>query len=380
MTSAAADAVVVGAGPAGRALARRLADHGLDVTLVDPAPGRPWPATYACWADEVPPWVSDEVVAVRVEGVRVTVPHPVDIRRPYTVFETAALQRFLSAAPLRVRTARAVGLTGRSVTLTDGTRIDAGIVIDARGAPSPGPRQTAYGIVVDRRAVAAAVGDAGAVLMDWRRPRDVSWSWAPSFLYAVPLGADRFLLEETCLAGHPPLAVGELRGRLTDRLTDLFGGQPPEPLADERVSFPVVGIPAPWRSQTLAYGGRAGLTHPATGYSVAASLAAADTVAAAIAAGRDPTRALWPRTARTVRRLRLVGLDLLLALDHSDTADFFAAFFALPPGQQRAYLSDRTDVSGTTHAMWSVLRNAPPRLRATIARRATPALLRPVRR
>ena len=48
------DVLVVGAGPAGMALAAQCARRGLRTGLVDPAPQRPWTATYGMWADELP--------------------------------------------------------------------------------------------------------------------------------------------------------------------------------------------------------------------------------------------------------------------------------------------------------------------------------------
>ena len=54
------DVIVVGAGPAGRALTHRLLARDVTVTLVDPAPDRPWRSTYACWADEIPDWLDTD--------------------------------------------------------------------------------------------------------------------------------------------------------------------------------------------------------------------------------------------------------------------------------------------------------------------------------
>src|SRR5699024_7540249 len=108
--------------------------------------------------------------------------------------------------------------------------------------------------------------------------------------------------------------------------------------------------------------------HPATGYSVAASLSAADGVVGALARGRDPSRALWPWSARTVRRLREIGLTALSLLEPAAMAGFFDAFFALPAARQRAYLSGRTDVAGTAAAMWSLFRAVDPGTRRALAR------------
>ncbi|MDQ2706969.1 MAG: lycopene cyclase family protein, partial [Actinomycetota bacterium] len=59
------DVLVVGAGPAGRAVAAACAEHGLDTGLLDPAPTRPWRATYGAWSDELPAELPLAVIASR---------------------------------------------------------------------------------------------------------------------------------------------------------------------------------------------------------------------------------------------------------------------------------------------------------------------------
>ncbi|WP_231499014.1 lycopene cyclase family protein, partial [Gordonia alkanivorans] len=45
--------IVLGAGPAGRALAHRLLAAAVPVTVVDTHPDRVWQSTFACWSDEL---------------------------------------------------------------------------------------------------------------------------------------------------------------------------------------------------------------------------------------------------------------------------------------------------------------------------------------
>ncbi len=78
----------------------------------------------------------------------------------------------------------------------------------------------------------------------------------------------------------------------------------------------VAGCPTA-RQPVVAFGAAAKLTHPATGYSVAASLRAAPRVAAAIADGGDARHvweAVWPPALRRTRRLHDYGLEVLLGL------------------------------------------------------------------
>lgn len=50
-----ADVLVVGAGPAGLALAAALGERSLRVVGLAPDPRAPWPNTYGVWHDEVEP-------------------------------------------------------------------------------------------------------------------------------------------------------------------------------------------------------------------------------------------------------------------------------------------------------------------------------------
>ncbi len=370
------DVVVVGLGPAGRALAHRCVGAGLRVAAVDPQPRTPWAATYGAWADELPGWLPRHVIAALVEHPAVHTGAALRrIDRAYTVLDNARLHAALDVAGARVITARAHRLTRFSAVLDDGTVLAARTVVDARGlrrGPAR-PEQTAYGVVVDRARAHRLLDGERALFMDWRpdyAARAAATSGEPgSFLYAVPVGDGRVLLEETCLTGLPPLAISVLRARLEARLAAhglrLTGREPVE-----RVRFAMSTGPLFPESPggPVLFGSAGGLMHPATGYSVAASLSAADGVVDALARGRDPSRALWPWSARTVRHLREIGLTALSILEPAQTAGFFDAFFALPAARQRAYLSGRTDVTGTAAAMWSLFRAVDPGTRRALAR------------
>ncbi|WP_164473724.1 FAD-dependent oxidoreductase [Gordonia insulae] len=81
MTTGVTDVAVVGAGPAGRALAHHLLLRGLTVTLVDPHPNAPWRPTYACWTDELPPWLPADAVSAQVDSVEIRTPDAARIAR-----------------------------------------------------------------------------------------------------------------------------------------------------------------------------------------------------------------------------------------------------------------------------------------------------------
>jgi lycopene beta-cyclase len=194
--------------------------------------------------------------------------------------------------------------------------------------------------------------------MDWRSRHN-------TFLYAIPLGGGRVLLEETSLARRPALDSRTLQQALTERL--LPYGITIDGKETERVRFPL-DVPRPRRNPVLPFGAAAGFVHPAAGYSVGEAFRLAPRIAAAIAAGEDPWRALWPRRAKLVHFLRHCGLETLLSLSAADTRQFFELFFDLPPDAQRGYLSGRDDPGATMAAMLTIFRHSPGRVRLACAK------------
>ncbi|MEV6719247.1 lycopene cyclase family protein [Lentzea sp. NPDC051208] len=315
------DVVVIGGGPAGRALARACAHEGLHTAIVDRRPHRPWTATYGAWADELPPDTPTRSVST---VVRAYAREEHQLQRTYVILDNVKLHELPDTVEVLQRPE------------------PARYTFNATGARKGRAEQTAVGTVIESDSTETT-------LMDWRGKGD-------TFLYTVPLGANRVLVEETCLAGRPAVPLAELRERLHARLAP--GAE------EERVRFP---LDAP-RAEGNAFGAAAGFIHPATGYSVATSLQLAPRVAAAIKANEDPKHVIWPMKARLVHAMRMRGLEALLRLSPDETLDFFEVFFRLAPEHQRAYLSGREDVKGTAAAMLALFRMSPGHLRWKLPR------------
>ncbi|MGI8800468.1 MAG: lycopene cyclase family protein [Pseudonocardia sp.] len=370
------DVVVVGGGPAGRAVAAACGARGLRTTLLDPTPDRPWRNTYGAWVDELPAELPGAVTAARANG-RVIGQHEHDVGWHYATLDTAALRAHLdeqlAAGGVRVGRGRGVAVRPRglrrTVWLGDGGTVDASVVIDAGGHRQPLARrepgstraeQTAVGVVVDESTAAPLVSAGDALFMDWR-PDHGEAGW-PTFLYGIPLGGGAVLLEETSLARRPGLPLPVLRARLDRRLAHhgiAVSAYEPQ----ERVRFPVdtPRHPSRW---ALGFGAAAPLVHPASGYSVAAALRLAPTVAAAIEAGvpDGPSaahaagqQALWPAAARAVHALRHRGLEALLRMPPDAVPGFFDTFFELAAQHRWAYLTAREDLTATFAAMLALL-------------------------
>lgn len=362
------DVLVVGGGPAGRAVARSCARLGLATTLLDPRPDTPWPHTYGAWVHELPADLPLGVVAARARGVAIGrgVHHLDD---EYAILDNAALRDHLADPEVAVQAARVAGPGAGGVALVDGSSRRARVVVDASGArqvlstrdrrSGPAAEQTAYGVVVPREVAARVSGDR-LLFMDWS-PLHGRPGWA-TFLYAVPLDDHRVLLEETSLARRPGLPIAELRGRLHARLqaaglddTEIPAG----PADTERVHFPVDTPRHRSPDGVVAVGAASPVVHPASGFSLSASLRLAPRVAAAIAraleTGEDPAHAargvVRSPAAEVVHAARHRGLEVLLGMPPDDVPDFFDRFFALPAHHRRAYLDGRDDVAGSLAAM-----------------------------
>jgi lycopene beta-cyclase len=382
------DVAVVGAGPAGWALALYVARHDLRVALVAPSTTAGWQATYGAWADELPGWLPATVVAASTDDVRAVARTEHRLDRRYVTLATAALQAWLTAQATAAGVHTVEGTVaghacwrsrpGRwrgAISVGEDRRITAPVLIDATGSRrvlSGGRRtgaraaQTAVGVVVHQPALPT-------LFMDWRDDHgEAGW---PTFLYTIPLGGGRALLEETALARRPALDTDVLQRRLHARLA-ARGIDVPDDAPTEHVHIVVDDPVATGAGAIVPYGAAAPLVHPATGYSVAASLQLAEPVADAIAgalrAGRDPAaaarRVLWSRRARVVHHLRRRGLESVLALPPEGVKDFFEVFFGLPGRHQRAYLSSRDDAAAVAAAMWAVFAAADPPLRRHLVR------------
>jgi len=365
------DVLVVGAGPAGMALAGACGRVGLATVLLDPAPQRQWTATYGMWSRELPADLPSSVVAARAAGRAIAVTEH-DLGWEYAVLDVPALHAHLSdrMTGVEVRVGRAVGSPERGVVaLADGSSIRASVVVDAAGRWRPlatarrrriAAEQTAYGLVLDEGAVSSMVDPRAALFMDWRPDHgDTGW---PTFLYVIPLGEGKVLVEETSLARRPGLPLATLRRRLHARL-EHRGIAIPKDVRDEKVSFRV-DDPRHDGAGVLGFGAAAPLIHPATGYSLAAAFRLAPQVASAIAAHLpDPDRALaaahrtvWSPSAQAIHHFRRIGLEALLSMPPSDVPNFFERFFTLPEEHRWTYLTARDDVRGTASAMGCLFR------------------------
>lgn len=405
------DVRVVGAGPAGISLATALANKGLSVEVLAPDPRAPWHAGYGCWEDELAElgldgtlaqrW-SRSLIATDGEGVR-------PLGRAYARFDTPRLQELLlercEAAGVELREGCVDGVADYDnhlqALVVDRKVLRSRLVVDASGSqglrPVKDPAvQVAWGELVR---VDGHPWEAGEmVLMDWRRLRELrpelgDTEALPTFLYALPFDDEHVFLEETSLAARPGMPIEQCRARLGVRCRQL-GIEVREVLEVERCHIAMGGVPPRRPSDaTLPYGAAAGFVHPATGYSLIPSLRRAPLLAATLAealevghglgAAQAGFELMWPREARTCRRLYEHGLEVLLDFPLHRIQPFYDAFFAISDRQGvdwRGYMGDSLSPLELSRLMWQVFTSVDWRMRVALAGLSgggLPPLLRP---
>ncbi|MGD9702200.1 MAG: lycopene cyclase family protein [Acidimicrobiia bacterium] len=387
-----ADVAIIGAGPAGLALAAACLERNVDVVVCAPTTAAGWTATYGCWVDEIVALGLERHLGHRWDRVRVVGNAEHELGRPYGVLDNESLRNHLAGTIGEGRfvddAVTAVSDEGGhgQLTCAAGGTIVARLVVDASGHEPVAlqrrafdvqkrPVQTAYGLAVtfDNAPIAAGT----CTLMDWSPASpDPEHRRTPTFLYALDLGDGRFLVEETSLAAAPAMPTDELRSRLVARL-ERMGVTPSGDRHEEHVWIPM-RAPRPLRRQLcVGFGAAAGYVHPATGYSVVTSLQRAQQVGEAIADGLARPLlgralssavwdAIWPRADRRARALHDYGLGALCRFDADQTRAFFDAFFSLPVERWRTYLSGSASSRDLTLMMAALFAKVPIRLRGRL--------------
>ena len=393
----AADVLVVGAGPAGLAVAAEMAKRGVSVGLV--APDTPFVNNYGVWLDEFDElglrdcllreyddalvWFNDEDPAA---GIGLGRPYGQVCRRR---LREELLKRCVAAGvrympglvdevthggkdePSTLRGRRAArldddddddapardaafALRGRLVVCSTGHNRD---MLRYGEGPPPG-WQTAYGVEVRMPNHPFEVNK--AVFMDFRQSDPelegdgaaAGGIWrVPSFLYVLPVDKDTVFVEETCLVARVQVPFDELKRRLYRRLKRMGLPVEKESIIEEEASWiPLGGTPPVAPQRTLAYGAAAGLVHPASGYSIVNSMRRAPRFAEAVvdelrsggplAASLAGWDVLWGDEPRRQVGFYQFGMELLMSLRIEQMRNFFGTFFGLPKDLSAGFLSN----------------------------------------
>lgn len=387
------DVIVVGSGPAGLAVADRVAAGGFQVLIVDPNPRAPWVNNFGVWIDEFELMGLADCLDVTWDKALVHLDATPEgkryLARPYGRVDRPKLKRRLLersiAGGVRFYEAKAQRVRhggGRStLELDGGVQVSGSLVVDATGHSrklvefdkpfNPG-YQGAYGIVVEVESHPFEVDT--MLFMDWRDDHldahpDIKERNAklPTFLYAMPFSPTKIFLEETSLVARPIIPFPELKLRLEKRMQHL-GIKVLSVEEEEFCAIPMGGCLPARPQRVIGVGGTAGMVHPSTGYMVSRVLGAAPLIADAIIdqlssvsdkatdahLGRAPRSeaeadamaaavwaAMWPVQRLRQREFFEFGMEVLLKLDLAETREFFAAFFSLSAYHWHGFLSSR---------------------------------------
>ena len=183
----------------------------------------------------------------------------------------------------QVRTgARITQLTPTSVTLEDGEVLEAGAVIDGRGAQSSPHLALGYqGFVGQEVRLSRPHGLTEPILMD----ASVEQGQGYRFVYVLPFSADTLLIEDTHYVDGPVIDAARLRGNIS-AYAQARGWSTVEVLREEQGVLPITlagDLSAFWHDHAgqPVSGLRAGLFHPTTGYSLPHAVRLAERIASA---------------------------------------------------------------------------------------------------
>ena len=293
------DVAIVGGGLAGALFAMALARRRPDVTLrlierSDRIGGNHLWSFFASDIADGDRWLVAPLVSHGWTKYEVAFPaHRRHLTAPYYSIESHRLDPIVRAALpegtiLLDADVREVG--PGHVALADGTRIDAGGVIDCRGIGDIRHLDLGYQKFVGQELHLAAPHDApDPMVMD----ATVEQIDGYRFVYCLPFAADRMFVEDTYYSDTPDLprpAGGANDDPASRRIADYAaarGWQVERVGRQETGVLPVAmggDFEAYWRSggAGVAKGGmRAGLFHPLTGYSLPDAVRAASRVAGA---------------------------------------------------------------------------------------------------
>ena len=394
------DVLVLGAGPAGMAIASALGKEKLYVEVLSPnGPDEPWPNTYGIWGKEVDQLGLQDLLEYRWKNTVSFFGHGSLEEHHY---ENKATEHFLDYGLFDKKKLHSYWLNecnkshikwhegfaekihfqkNKSIVSTsDGKTYSARLVVDATGydpvflkLKSCGPLavQTCYGIVGSFSKPPLKKGQ--FVLMDYRNDHlnEEQKKEPPTFLYAMDMGNGKYFLEETSLGLVNPLTMENLKKRLEKRLS--YRNISITSMQHEELGlFLPMNMPIPnFKQQILGYGGAASMVHPASGYLIGNVLRRAPLVAKAISTAMNDKKlstyhiarkgweSLWPKELIRKKSIYQFGLEKLMRFDEKLLREFFGSFFKLPKTQWYGFLTDTLSLREIVYAMCVMFIRAP---------------------
>ena len=383
------DVAILGGGLSGGLCALAMAEHApqLRVALVEQGARLAGNHTWCCHGSDLAMLAGDAVGAwfrplVQHRWTQYQVAFP-DFARTiagdYLCIPAESLQREVTRALARpgahlLLGERVQSATSRDVLLESGNHLQAKLVIDARGSRSATGAcgyQKFLGWEIETDEAAPALGRV-PTLMD-ARVRQLD---GYRFVYVLPMSATRFLVEDTYFSREAVLD----RETVSDRLRRYLAGRGVQRYELVREEGGV--LPMPWSegpnrddedSSPVAIGYRAGLFHPATGYSLAIAVQTADRIARSIGAPQSESLdALATRTVADLQAELATNLRFARALNFLAfrtipgswlRALVFSAVYRLPPDLLQRFYAAKTTTRDRLALLGAVARVRVPRPR-----------------
>ncbi|WP_425231006.1 lycopene beta-cyclase CrtY [Sphingomonas sp.] len=351
------DLAIVGGGLAGGllALALRAKHPSLDLRLIEASERVGGNHVWSFFGTDIADadrWLLTPLITHAWPGYDVAFPgHARTLRQAYYSIESEALDAAVRAAlpaPALMLGEKVLAVSATEVTLHSGDRVEAGGVVDARGAGDLSTLELGWQKFLGRALqLAAPHGRERPTVMDARVPQLDGYR----FMYLLPFGADRLFAEDTYFSDTPKLIAPTLRRRIED-YAEAQGWQVLKATREETGVLPIAlggDFEAYWRgggAGVAKAGMRAGLFQPATGYSLPDAVRLAVKIAgtrdlsgaALHTLTHDHARATWHGR----RFYRMLNAMLFRAADPPDRYRVIERFYRLSPGVVRRFYAGRS--------------------------------------
>jgi lycopene beta-cyclase len=339
------DLAILGGGLAGGLIAHamRVKRPEVSVRLFEAQPVLGGNHVWSFFANDVAPehrWIVEPFISHSWNGYDVIFPaHRRSLGVRYHSVRSsdynAVLRRLLAPdTPVQAKVART---TATRIVLADGSAVDAGGVIDARGPGDLTLMKHGWQKFLGREfRMSRPHGVAAPIVMDAAVPQHDGYR----FVYVLPFDAHRLFIEDTYYSDGPTLDPPLLRERIDDYAAQ-HGWQIGEVLSEETGALPVVldgAFEAYWQSggeRVAKAGARAALFHPTTGYSLPDAVRlAAHLIALDDLSGEALHKATHDFAARAWQErgfYRMLDKMLFLAADDDERYRVLERFYRLSP-------------------------------------------------
>jgi len=280
---------------------------------------------------------------------------------------------------------RASVIDASGVTLTDGTHLDARMVVDCRSFQPSKHLRGGWQVFMGRHMkLEKAHGIERPVIMDGDVDQVAPYGngGAYRFVYVLPLGAHDVFVEDTYYADEAKLDRAALSGRI-DQYCHQNGWQNGTPMDHETGLLPVLtgGDFSAYQDEVrtpgvVVAGARAGFVHPLTSYTIPIAVENALVFAEEADLSAPQMVALFEARARRhwnrTGYYRLLARFLFFAADPDRRVDIFQRFYGLSQGLIERFYAARSPIRDRVRVLWGKPPVSVPRAIGAMFKRGKP--------